>query len=143
MSFYMATTKIESHKTSGEITSLLSKRGVSEILTGYENGEITSLSFRINRGGILIPFKLPIKYKQVLEAMKRDRGTPRHLCNEAQAIRTAWRLILRWVEAQLAMVECGAADLEEVFMPYAQISNEETVYERFQKSKFKLLGSGK
>ena len=42
----------------------------------------------------------------------------------------AWRLVLRWLEAQLAMIRAGLASLDEVFLPYAQDQNGVTLYER-------------
>lgn len=36
-----------------------------------------------------------------------------------------------WVAAQLALIQAGAADLGEVFLPYLLTSPTETVYDRF------------
>src|SRR6266478_5746936 len=37
-----------------------------------------------------------------------------------QAYRVAWRNILDWVQAQMALLEIGMAKIEEVFLPYMQ-----------------------
>jgi hypothetical protein len=141
MSFYMATTQIAPEKTAMETSSLLSKFGANQVLTSYEDGETVGLSFCIQKNGARIPFKLPIKWQPVMIAMQNDRSTPRHLCNKDQAIRTAWRLVFRWVQAQLALVEAGAVELEEVFLPYAETRNGMTVYEIYSESKFKQLAA--
>jgi hypothetical protein len=73
MSFYMATTKINPDKTAAEITALLGRKGAKSILTEYECGEIVALSFLIEREGKEIPFRLPLRWGNCLEAMKRDR----------------------------------------------------------------------
>ena len=138
----MATTKIAPEKTAMEISSLLSKYGASQILTDYEKGQVVGLSFMIQRNGVGIPFKMPIKAQAVLIAMNKDKQTPRHLCNDEQALRVAWRLILRWVEAQLALVEAGAAEIEEIFLPYARTQNGQTVYQIYSAKQFKQLGAG-
>lgn len=139
MSFYMATTQIAPDKTAMEISSLLSEFGANQIMTSYHEGDVVGLSFAIEKNGIRIPFKLPIKWEQVMIAMQNDRKTPRNLCNKKQAIRTAWRLILRWVQAQLALVEARAVELEEVFLPYAETKGGLTVYELYTDSRFKML----
>jgi hypothetical protein len=139
MSFYMATTKIEPGKTAAEITALLGRKGAKSILTEYECGEIVALSFLIEREGKEIPFRLPLRWENCLEAMKRDRQTPRHLLRVDQAKRTAWRIILRWIEAQFALIDTGMASLMEVMLPYVQVAPNQTFYERIEGDKFKML----
>lgn len=80
----MATTKIDEHKTATEIMQLLSKYGVSDIRMQYADSKIIGLQFVIEHGDVKIPFKLPIKYEGVLNAMLQDRHTPRSLCSVAQ-----------------------------------------------------------
>lgn len=139
----MATTQIAPEKTAMEISSLLSKFGANQILTSYERGETVGLSFMIEKNGVRIPFRLPVKWGPVLRAMQDDKKTPRHLCTREQAIRTAWRLVYRWVQAQLALVEAGAVELEEVFLPYAETNNGMTVFELYQGNQFKQLEAPK
>jgi hypothetical protein len=137
----MASTKISSEHTASQIMSLLGKYGASHIMTTYNNNEIVGLSFMVKTGDRNIPFKLPIRWEPVLSAMKKDRHTPNHFCNEEQARRTAWRQILRWVEAQMTLIEIGMVDIREIFMPYIllDIEKSETYYERLMTTKFKLL----
>lgn len=52
---------------------------------------------------------------------KRSRG----YVDPAQAKRTAWRQILRWIDAQLALIEVGQASAFEVFMPYLTTTAED------------------
>lgn len=139
MSFYMSTTSIAPEKTAMEISMLLSKFGAQQVLTTYEKGEAVGLAFMINKNGASIPFKLPIKWEPVLKAMENDLKTQRRLCEKEQAIKVSWRLVYRWVQAQLALVEAGAVVLEEVFLPYAQTKNGHTLYELYSENKFKQL----
>ena len=60
----------------------------------------------------------------------------------AQAYRVAWRNILDWVQAQMALLEIGMAKMEEVFLPYMQDREGVTVFERMEQRGF-LLESGK
>ena len=137
---FMATTKIPAEKTAGEISTLLSKSGmVKYIQTEYGAGDIMGISFIVMAGDQKVPFRLPARCQPVLDAMKKDRHTPKHLHNPEQARRVAWRQILRWVQAQMALIEVGMVDIKEVFMPYLMISKEQTLYERLQGQNFMML----
>lgn len=136
--FFMASTKIAPEKTAAEIQALLGKKGARQILTEYTDGEIIALSFMIDMGARQVPFRLPLRWEACLSAMKTDRGTPRNLCNVQQAKRTAWRIILRWVQAQFALVDTGMASLMEVMLPYVQVG-ERTFYEQIQQDHFTML----
>ena len=137
---FMATTKIPAEKTAGEISTLLSKSGmVKYIQTEYDAGDIVGISFIILAGEQKVPFRLPAKWQPVLDAMKKDRHTPKHLHTPEQARRVAWRQVLRWVQAQMALIEVGMVDIKEVFMPYLMVSREQTLYERLQGQNFMIL----
>lgn len=140
--FYMATTKIPQAQTAGEIQSYLGRKGARQILTEYdEHGDISALSFTIDiGGGQLVPFCLPIRWRQCLQAMKDDPKTPDHLCTESQARRTAWRIVLRWIEAQFAFIDTGMVSLPEIMLPFQyDYDGKQTLYERIEEGKFKVL----
>jgi hypothetical protein len=59
-----------------------------------------------------------------------------------QAYRVAWRNILDWVQAQMALLEIGMAKMEEVFLPYMLDQQGQTLFERMEQRGF-LLESGK
>jgi hypothetical protein len=71
--------------------------------------------------------------------MTNDRQTPNNLCVPAQAKRVAWRLIFRWIEAQLALVEINMADIKEIFMPYLITSEGKTLYQVMEAKSFPAL----
>jgi hypothetical protein len=50
--------------------------------------------------------------------------------------------ILDWVQAQMALLEIGMANMEEVFLPYMLDSQGHTLFERMEQRGF-LLDSGK
>ena len=62
--------------------------------------------------------------------------------DRAQAERVAWRQVLRWVEVQVAMIDCGMADPAEVFLPYAITASGRTVYQLFAETGTKMLSAG-
>jgi hypothetical protein len=81
------------------------------------------LAFRFNVDGQLIPFRLPCRWRAVEKLLRAKRRPRKGDTYDAWARRVAWRQILRWVEAQIAMIETGMVKLEEVFLPYAMVQN--------------------
>ena len=42
-----------------------------------------------------------------------------------------WRIIKDWLNAQLALIEVGQAEMAEVFLPYALTNTGQTLFQRF------------
>lgn len=123
------TTKIDAAVTIGELNGILSKFKARKItLDNDEEGDPVALTFGIPHQGTLMFFTVPCDYKKVLEVMKRQKADNRYLKKD-QAIRTAWRIIRDWVEAQLALIESEQVTAAEVFLPYALTRNGQTVRE--------------
>jgi len=139
---FMETTKIEPEQTVTEIQRILGKYGASAVMTEYEKGEIVSVTFKIKLGERWLPFLLPCRWQPVHKnfLLRREGGQSlRHKIADdiIQAKRVAWRQILRWIEAQMALVETEMVDIKEVFMPYIQVSLTQTFYQKMaQKGNF-------
>lgn len=139
---FMETTKIEPSKTVFEIQRALGEYGATAILTEYEGREVSALSFKIFANGQQIPFILPCRWNPVLEVLnsrRKNKRVTKRPDDVLQAKRVAWRQILRWVQAQMALVNTNMVKMEEVFLPYMQSKNGKTIYEALESSKFKLL----
>ena len=137
---FMETTQIDSAQTVGEIQRVLGKYGASAILTEYENSEVTAVSFKVKFNTQDIPFRLPCRWQAILKILQsRRKRRPYKRSVEAQARRVAWRQILRWIEAQLALVDTEMVQIQEVFMPYLQMNTGETLYEKLEETKFKMI----
>lgn len=133
------TTSIASEKTASEIQKKLSIAGAQAVLSEYnEDGVMCSMSFRINN----IFFKLPINIDGVYAAMDKDLSVPRRLKTYEQASRVAWRIVKDWIEAQVAIIQAGQAELVQVFLPYAQNKDGRTVYEAIKDNGFKQITTG-
>lgn len=128
-------TTIDAGKTVGEIITLLSKKGAVSINTDYDAGKAKAITFVIRIQDCLIPFRLQPNIKGVQSKLPGNRDIQR-------AERVAWRILLRWVEAQIAMVESTQAEMGQVFLPYAVNNSGETFWQAFQASNVKQLGSG-
>ncbi len=138
------TTKIDADKTAQEISRCLSLHGARAVLTEYnqEEGYIEAISFSILMGEQLVMFRLPCDWKPVFEILQNDPKVPRAHRDETQAVRTAWRIVKDWVEAQMALVETKMSRTQDVFLPYAVMKNGKTLAENVQANPQLLLGNG-
>ena len=60
---------------------------------------------------------------------------------DGQAERTAWRNVRDWIMAQMAIIEAGQVEMEEVFFPYLTDSRGRTLYQLYQGGQL-ALGDG-
>lgn len=134
------TTSISTDKTAGEIQKKLAATGAQAVLTEYDqDGIMLAMSFRIQTTHGLLSFRLPINIEGVYQSMVKDRSIPRRLISYQQASRVALRIIKDWIEAQIAIIQAGQAELAQVFLPYAQNQQGVTIYESISKNNFKQL----
>jgi len=139
---YMETTQISAARTVAQIQEILGRYGAEAILTEYDRDtrEVVSVSFKITIGERKIPFTLPCRWQSIFEALKSRRRRGAKDKDLQQAKRVAWRQILRWVEAQLALVETDMVKMQEVFLPYTVRADGKTIYESIEAKGFKALG---
>jgi hypothetical protein len=148
---YMESTGISAERTAGEITSLLVTAGARHIAMEYaDGGKVVGMNFVLMIGGLPYPFKLPVRTEAVCKIFKNRRvQTAKWRADQfedrdrEQAERVAWRQLLRWVQAQLAMVDAGMAQTREVFAPYLLDPSGKTLFEFLEETRFKVLPPGK
>lgn len=147
------TTKIDSVQTISEIQRMLSKHGVTAMMTEYDGSYVSSVSFKIEVDGKPMTFRLPCNWKAVYEIFTQQGGN-REIWDsnrkarileerKQQAIRTAWRIIFEWTRAQLALIEVGMVKVQQVFLPYAIMRDGRTLSEHIETDPGFLLGEGK
>ena len=129
----MGTTEIPTHRTIAEVQGVLVKSGAKQIAQDYgEGGLITGMKFAIViDGGTWVHFDLPVRCDKVFTLLQdqRKRQREKHVdADRKTAERVAWRQLLRWIEAQMALVDLGMAKAHEVFMPYALDQNGRTMF---------------
>jgi len=139
-------TTIDAEQTIGEIQKLLSDYGVTAMMTEYEGRQVSAVSFRLNMDGKDMSFKLPCNWRAVRavfdeQGIRSVRHKDKNLDN--QAIRTAWRVILVWIKAQLALVEINMVTVPQVFLPYAITKDGRTLSEKIMDDPNFLLSDGK
>src|ERR1700722_5703763 len=139
---FMETTEIAPEKTITEIEAVLIQYGANAVLKEYMDGAIEAVSFRIKVGTSDIPFRLPCRCQAIANVFRQRKKVSEtawvHTSPyfkeqrkkiEEKARRVAWRQILRWVQAQLALVETELVKVEEVFFPYIVAPTGQTIYE--------------
>ena len=137
------TTTIDSFKTVSEIEYILMKHNANSIVKNYEGETITGLSFLIDTGVQQIPIRLPVRVDECLKVLKKEkRENPQKKIKDTreQAERVAWRILKDWVEAQMALLDIQMVRFEEIFLPYIQTNNGQTVYEKLAERQFLLEG---
>lgn len=148
------TTKIDPDKTAAEIAKILSMHGASAIMTEYDpvDNFVTALSFKIKMGDKDMSFRLPTNWKPVYEILTKNKKRPpsyqgqrlAHWQSEhkLQAVRTAWRIVKDWTEAQMALIETQMVTTGQVFLPYMILSGGKTLSEKMAENPTFLLGDG-
>lgn len=141
------TTIIEPEQTISEIQKLLSRHGVTAMMTEYEGAQVDAVSFRMNVEGRDMAFRLPCNHRAVREVLNQQGITTGNLKHkdkslDNQSIRTAWRIILKWIDAQLALVEVNMVSVPQIFLPYTIMRDNRTLAEHVADDPQFLLGKG-
>ncbi len=146
---FMETTEVSATRSAGEITEVLIQSGATQIATDYKNGKIVGLRWTFNADGQDLLFSMPARVDPLFEIFKKRRAgkygnylSPADLISlREKSERVAWRQLLRWTQAQLAMMETGMVKPQEVFLPYWQPSGTRTLFEMMEGQRFKALSA--
>jgi hypothetical protein len=125
------TTNVPVERTVIELTAELVKVGARTINTQYNDlGIVIGMQWILRIDQRDIWFAMPARVDAVY-AYLRSRMTG-HVNKEklqAKAERIAWRHLLRWVQAQNAMIQTGMMQAHEVYLPYATTQNGKTMFQ--------------
>jgi hypothetical protein len=137
------TSSVSSEKSVSQIEITLVRHGAKNIFKTYEDKSLNGIAFTMPINGKDIPFKIPARTanieKRMLSSIKKPRkGTIDKI--KQQSARTAWKILLEWVQIQMTLIDMDQADFMEVFMPYIYDSkSQQTFFDRFKNDGFKLL----
>jgi hypothetical protein len=135
------TTSIKASKSAGQIQEILVKAKATSVLMDYDDKQnLAAIAFRIVTPHGLLQFYMPANAEGVLKRLKSERGVASRMKVLEHATNVAWRIQKDWVEAQLAKVEAGMAELAEVFLPYVQDNGGKTVYQALKATGFRGIG---
>jgi len=128
---YLETTRIPATKTVGEITSVLAQAGAGQIMQTLQEGQVVAVQFELKGSH----YRLPARVDPVFERLSAQRSprsrNQREIADMDQATRVAWRQIFYWIKAQLALIETGMVNPQEVFLPYMTNKKGQTLYQLF------------
>jgi hypothetical protein len=137
------TTEVEPETTSGQLIAMLATKGARHVSIHYdESGKPTGLQFMVIVESRPLTFNVPVKHKEVKAAVDADKKIEPRYKRGDYGRRIAWRLLKDWVEVQMAFVECGQAELAEVFLPYAIDRDGLTAYQSFKTNLLRLPAQG-
>ena len=85
-----------------------------------------------------LPARVEPVYKLLVDRRSDGWQTAVRTRVRLQAERVAWRQLLRWVQAQLAMIETGMVKGAEVFLPYMEGRDGRTFFEEFESQQLRL-----
>lgn len=133
------TSKVSVYESLGEIQGALASNGARRIMVEYDKaGQPTAITFGIETPAGSRAFCLPANVEGVRAVMARQKVKD----TDSQAERTAWRNVRDWVLAQMAIIEAGMAEMDEVFLPYLTNGNGQTLYQLYQGGHL-ALGDGR
>lgn len=142
---FMENTEISAERSAGEISACLVRAGATSISTKFDAGKLVGLNWTMRVGPADLQFAMPARVEPVYQILLKRRAgftdNATKLRIRAQAERVAWRQLLRWVQAQLAMIDVGMAQSAEVFMPYIQQHDGRTFFEYFESKQLQLDAS--
>lgn len=129
------TTKIDCYASIGEIQAALAKHGARKIMIDYdESGQPEGIAFAIQSGNTGQMFILPANVDGVMAVFEKQKVK----ADREQAERTAWRNVRDWIMAQMAFIESGNVQMDEIFLPYLT-DGKKTLYEAYKSGQL-LLG---
>lgn len=125
-------TRVPADRSISEIQVALRRLKVRQVHTEYDNdGNPCALAFTLDTDWGRRSYLLPANIQGVARALERQGAATR-----LSPVDVGWRSIKDWVEAQVALLEAGAANLTQVMLPYMQDESGRTVYdlasERYQ-----------
>lgn len=129
------TTTIDVYKSLGEIQGALASHGARKIMVDYdEAGQPVGVAFGIETPVGPRGFLLPANVEGVRAVLSRQKVK----AQDGQAERTAWRNVRDWIMAQMAIIEAGQVEMEEVFLPYLTDGRGRTIYQLYQGGKLAI-----
>lgn len=137
------TSTVPANRSISIIEELLVAAGATNINRSYVEGKIQAFLFQIPTTTGLLTFKLPSKVDAVFGKMweqTKTRTEANRQKIQAQAERTAWKLLHEWVHIQVNLIQLEQVQLLEVFMPYAyDHKSGQTYFEKVISGEVKLL----
>lgn len=139
------TTTVEATKTATECMSLLARHRARQVSIDYDDdGQPAGLSFTMTTSWGPRQFAMPVNVAGTQKRLRIecDKGSspvgPRHTTGE-HARRVAWRVMKDWLDAQLAIIDAGLAELAEIMLPWMRVDPGRTMWQAYQEHELREL----
>ncbi len=126
------TTEVPVIRTLAQIEDALAKGGASSVTKKYDdNGMPIAVEFEIQTKFGVRSIRLPANVQAIYYILAGDgyQNETNKARLQQRANKIAWRIILRWVQAQMAIIQTEMVDLSEVLLPYMITSGNKTMYQ--------------
>lgn len=131
------TSTVDVYKSLGGIQGALASHGARKIMVDYDpEGRPTGVMFGIETPDGPRGFSLPANVDGVMAVFAQQKIK----ADRAQAERTAWKNVHDWVLAQMALIEAGQVQIDEVFLSYLTDGRGRTLYQLYQGGQLALEG---
>jgi hypothetical protein len=140
-SIFMERTVISPLRTVSEIGQELIKAGARQIATEFGvDRKPVALRWQMEvEDGRQLIFEMPARVDRLLLVMRKRAPLAPADALLAKAERVAWRQLLRWVQAQNALLETGMVKPQQVFFAYWLPTGRKSIYEMVEAAQFKAL----
>lgn len=135
------TTDVPVSRTLGHVQGLLVKAGAHRIAIDYADGEPSGVAFEVETPHGMRSYLLPVRSAAVLAVLQAD-GVKASYQTPQHAHRVAWRITKDWLEVQLAMLQADMVSLDQLMLPYLQVSLGRTLYDAWAEDQQLALGAG-
>lgn len=142
------TSTIEASRSMARIEELLVEIGASNINKQYSNKVCTGITFLLFDQQLqqTLPFHLKAQVEECFTILWKDVKRPRpdtRSALQAQANKTAWKILSDWTEVQCSMILLGQAKPLQMFLPFIyDTKSNETLFDKVTSGKVKLLMPG-
>lgn len=136
------TTKVNAFRTVNEIQQILIGAKARAVLIEYDDeGVPTSISFKVDTKHGLMSFRMSSHADGVYAVMQNENVDKKYKTLE-RSHWIAWRIVKDWIEAEMARINSGQAEMAEVFLAYAQNEAGTTIYDTLVDKGFPQLTHG-
>lgn len=139
------TSTIEASRSMAKIEELLVEIGATNINKQYTNKICTGITFLLYDQQLqqTIPFHLKAQVEECFFILWKDVKRPRpdtRATLQAQANKTAWKILSDWTEIQCSMILLGQAKPLQMFLPFMyDMKTSETLFDKVSTGQIKLL----
>lgn len=136
---------VEASRSMARIEELLVEIGATNINKQYENKICTGITFLLYDLQLqqTLPFHLKAQVEECFLILWKDVKRPRpdtRATLQAQANKTAWKILSDWTEIQCSMILLGQAKPLQMFLPFMyDHKTNETLFDKVSAGKVKLL----